>query len=152
MPKVSILIPLYNSEKYIADTIQSALNQTYPNIEVIIVDDGSRDNSFSIAKQFESKQVTVLSQKNKGASTARNKAFENCTGELIQYLDADDLLHPDKIKLQVEEYYKHQNPDILLSGTWGRFTLDENQVQWEKQTLNKNYSQPIEWLIDAWNG
>ncbi len=150
--KVSILIPVYNSEDFITETIQSVLDQSYTNIECIIVDDGSTDNSLSIAQQFTSDKVFVFTQQNKGASAARNKAFENSTGELIQYLDADDLLHPDKIKLQVENYHKHQNPDILLSGTWGRFTLDKNQVQWEHQVLNKNYSQPFSWLIDSWNG
>jgi glycosyltransferase involved in cell wall biosynthesis len=152
MTLVSILIPLYNAEPYIAETIQSVMNQSYPNIECIIVDDGSTDNGLAIAREFENEQIRVLSQKNKGASATRNKAFENCTGELIQYLDADDLLHPDKIKLQVEEYHKHNNPNILLSGTWGRFTLDKNQVIWEQQMLNKSYYQPINWLIDSWNG
>ncbi|MBI9062174.1 MAG: glycosyltransferase family 2 protein [Marinilabiliaceae bacterium] len=151
MLKVSILIPLYNSEKYIGKTIQSAINQTYPNIEIVIIDDGSTDNSFQLAKQFESGQVKVYHQTNKGASSARNLAFKYSTGDLIQYLDADDLLHPEKIELQVSSYlnYDHQT---IISGTWGRFNNDIKDVIWEKQTTNKDYNNPINWLIDSWNG
>ena len=101
-PKVSILIPLYNSEEYIAETIDSCLNQTYDNIEIIIVDDGSTDAGLEIARQYEIKyeNIKVKTQKNSGAPVARNKAFALSTGEYIQYIDADDLLHPDKIYLQ----------------------------------------------------
>ena len=99
-PKVSILIPLYNSENYIEETIQSCLNQTYENIEIIIVDDGSTDKSLQIAKSFESGKLKVYSQPNSGACKARNLAFEKSIGDYIQYLDADDLLSENKIENQ----------------------------------------------------
>ncbi|MDB4919636.1 glycosyltransferase [Mucilaginibacter sp.] len=101
-PLVSIIIPLYNAEKFISETIQSALNQTWPNKEIIIVDDSSTDNSLAIAMQFISDNVWVLTQVNSGASTARNYALKEAKGEYIQFLDADDLLSPDKIEGQMD--------------------------------------------------
>lgn len=96
---VSIMIPAYNSEKWITHTINSALNQTYPRKEIIIVDDGSTDNTLSIAREFESRSLKVILQSQKGASRARNKALAVCQGDFIQYLEADDMLAPDKIAL-----------------------------------------------------
>ncbi|PYX04484.1 MAG: hypothetical protein DMG85_17690 [Acidobacteria bacterium] len=101
-PLVSILIPAYNAEPWIADTIRSTLRQTWPRTEIIIVDDGSRDRTFEIAQQFSSDYVFVVTQENQGAAAARNRAFELCQGDYIQWLDADDLLWPDKIAKQME--------------------------------------------------
>jgi Glycosyltransferases involved in cell wall biogenesis len=95
---VSILIPAFNAERWIADTIKSALDQSWPSKEIIIVDDGSRDETVRIAQRFASKDVTVISQENQGASAARNKALQLCQGDYIQWLDADDLLAPDKVQ------------------------------------------------------
>lgn len=100
-PLVSIIIPLYNSELYIAETINCALNQTWKKIEIIIVDDGSTDGSLKIAKQFECDGVTILQQSNKGASAARNFGLLHAKGHYIQFLDADDLISLNKIESQV---------------------------------------------------
>lgn len=151
-PLVSILIPLYNSETFIEETILSAINQSYKKIEVIIVDDGSTDSSLSIAKKYESDSVKVFTQNNKGASSARNYAFEKSSGELIQYLDADDILHQEKIAHQVEYYLKDKNDYKLINCIWGRFNDNVDNVKWENQLINKDYSNPIQWLIDSWNG
>ena len=148
---VSILIPLYNSEKHISETIKSALNQTYKNIEVIIVDDGSTDNSYTIAKRFNSNMVKVYQQKNRGACAARNLAFKNSTGDYIQYLDADDVLSPDKIEKQIKIFDRFKN-DIIISGKWGRFYNSLENVSFESQAINKSYCNTIEWLIDSWTG
>src|SRR5947208_10643307 len=96
-PLVSILIPAYNAEAWIADTIQSALAQTWPRKEIVVVDDGSRDATFAVARRFASSEVKVVTQPNSGAATARNKAFALSRGDFIQWLDADDLLAPDKL-------------------------------------------------------
>ncbi len=149
--KVSVLIPAYNCQEYIKETIKSVLNQTYENIEVIIVDDGSSDDTCQIAKQYEKIGVKVFSQINQGAAAARNKAFEHATGDYIQYLDADDLLHPQKIKFQIDQLAKTSNKTVA-SGYWGRFSDTINDVCWEQQEINKDYENPINWLIDSWNG
>jgi len=100
-PLVSIIIPLFNAEKYIAETIQSALNQTWPNKEIIIINDSSTDNSLAIANKYASENLKIFTQENKGASAARNFGLKEAKGEYIQFLDADDLLSTDKIEGQM---------------------------------------------------
>jgi glycosyltransferase involved in cell wall biosynthesis len=113
-PLVSILIPAYKAQEWIVDTLRSALAQTWPRIEIIVVDDGSTDPTLAIARQFESESVRVISQKNQGAAAARNKALSLCHGDYIQSLDADDLLASDKIAKQME---------VLAPGEAGHFSL-----------------------------
>src|SRR6266513_6470560 len=117
-PLVSILIPAYNAERWIADTIRSALAQTWPRKEIIIVDDGSRDQTRRVARQFASGDVSVIAQENQGAAAARNNAFELCQGDYIQWLDADDLLSPDKIAKQMAAAEQYQDTRRLLSSEW----------------------------------
>jgi len=149
--KVSILIPLYNSEEYIAETIDSCLNQTYENIEIIIVDDGSTDSGLNIARQYEKKytNIKVESQKNSGAPVARNRAFELSTGDYIQYIDADDLFHPDKIRLQME-VLKTADDRTIVFGRQGRFQKSIENVIWKDLSVNKNYNDPKQFLLDLW--
>jgi glycosyltransferase involved in cell wall biosynthesis len=98
---VSILIPAHNAENWIADTIRSAITQTWVRKEIIVVDDGSSDRTADVARRFASKEVVVISKKNQGAAAARNHALQFCQGDYIQWLDADDILAPDKIERQL---------------------------------------------------
>jgi glycosyltransferase involved in cell wall biosynthesis len=120
-PLVSILIPAYNVEAWIGDTLRSAIDQTWANKEIIVVDDGSKDQTLQVARQFEPHGVQVVTQKNQGAAAARNKAFSVSKGDYIQWLDADDLLAPDKIARQVEALKYCSSPRTLLSAEWGSF-------------------------------
>jgi glycosyltransferase involved in cell wall biosynthesis len=120
-PLVSILIPAYNGEWWIADTIKSALNQIWPSKEIITVDDGSRDHTLSIARQFASRNFCVVTQENQSASRARNKALELCHGDYIQWLDADDLLSPDKVARQMAAAEECQDRRRRLSSACGYF-------------------------------
>src|SRR5258708_4364352 len=99
-PLVSILIPAYNAQKWIVATIESAIAQTWGRKEIIIVDDGSTDQTLAVARRFASKDILVVTQKNQGASAARNHAFSLSQGDYIQWLDADDLLSANKIAKQ----------------------------------------------------
>lgn len=101
-PLVSIIIPVHNAEKYIAETLSSALAQTWSNKEIIIVNDGSIDNSIIIAAKFSDPRIKIFNQANKGASAARNKGLSEAKGDYIQFLDADDVLSPNKIEEQVK--------------------------------------------------
>jgi glycosyltransferase involved in cell wall biosynthesis len=112
-PLVSVIIPLYNAEKYISETINSVINQSYNNWEIIIVNDGSTDNSLCIAQSFESEKVKIISVNNGGASRARNIGLDNSKGEFIQYLDSDDLLSTDKIENQVR-LLVNDNADLVF--------------------------------------
>ncbi len=112
MSIVSILIPCYNAEHWIAETIKSGLAQTWQNKEIIVVNDGSTDSSLEIAKCFESSIVKVINQENKGAGSARNRALQEAQGDFLQYLDADDLLSPQKIEKQIR-LLQQNSPDML---------------------------------------
>lgn len=110
---VSVVIPAYNAQYTIAKTINSVLNQTYKNIEVIVVDDGSQDRTVELVKEIARKDIRVrlLQQANAGVAKARNLAIKNSCGELIAPIDADDLWHPEKIAKQVD---KIVNSSILV--------------------------------------
>ena len=147
---VSILIPCYNAEKWIAETIQSALDQTWQNKEIIVVDDGSFDGSLSIAQKFSSSKVAVISQKNRGASSARNLALRKAQGDFIQYLDADDLLAADKIERQVK-LLGECGKDFICAGEWGRFYNYKHEADFLKQTVWQDMSS-VDWLVCSWEG
>lgn len=144
-PLVSILIPAYGAEEWIADTIRSALGQTWPRKEIIIVDDGSTDQTLSIARQFASKDVSVLSHANQGASAARNKAYLVSQGDYIQWLDADDILAPDKIERQMHALSSCRSNRTLLSSAWGRFMYRSSKAQFTVTPLWEELA-PVEWL------
>jgi PST family polysaccharide transporter len=145
-PLVSILIPAYNAQEWIADTIRSAIAQTWPRIEIIVVDDGSTDQTLAIARQFESQDVRVVGQKNQGASAARNKAFSLSHGDYIQWLDADDLLAPDKIARQMEAVEQGVGKQTLLSSPWAHFMYRPYRAQFIPSALWCDLS-PVEWLL-----
>ncbi|ALF54340.1 glycosyl transferase family 2 [Nostoc piscinale CENA21] len=150
-PLVSILIPCYNAEPWLAETLESTLQQTWKNIEIILVDDGSIDGSLTVAKKFETRGVKVISQTNRGASAARNRAIQEAKGDFIQYLDADDLLAPDKIELQMQLLNCDRNSDYIASGAWARFYKTPSEALFKPQPLWTDMS-PVEWLICAWEG
>jgi len=102
MPLVSIIIPVYNSERYVADAIHSAINQSYKELEIIIVDDGSNDSSPDIIQSINDPRIIRINQRNKGGSAARNRGLEIAKGKFIKFLDADDILLPDAIERQLE--------------------------------------------------
>ena len=146
VPLVSILIPAYNAERWIGDTIRSALAQTWLRTEVIVVDDGSRDRTFQLARQFASKVVSVVTQENQGASTARNRAFELCQGDYIQWLDADDLLASDKIVRQMEAAEQTGSKRTLISSAWAYFIYSRNRADFVPTPLWCDLP-PVEWLV-----
>jgi O-antigen/teichoic acid export membrane protein/glycosyltransferase involved in cell wall biosynthesis len=145
-PLVSVLIPAHNAEEWIADTIRSALAQTWPRTEIIVVDDGSTDRTVSIAQRFESQNVVVVEQTNQGASAARNKAFSLCHGDYIQWLDADDLLAPDKIARQMREVGQGISKRTLLSSPWAHFMYRPHRAHFVPTALWCDLS-PVEWLL-----
>lgn len=143
-PLVSILIPAYNSEEWITETIDSALAQTWANKEIIIVDDGSKDKTLEIAKGYESRGVRVASQPNQGAAVARNTAFDLAKGDYIQWLDADDVLDPHKIEYQVKAL-EGVGKRTLLSGAWGLYIYRQSKARFIPSLLWNELS-PAEWL------
>ena len=145
-PLVSILIPAYNASEWIADTLRSALAQTWPRKEIIVVDDGSHDATLSIARGFRSREVSVVTQSNQGAAAARNTALALSQGDVVQWLDADDLLAPDKIARQMEASRHAADDRILLSGAWGTFFYRPALTRFSRSPLWCDLS-PVEWLL-----
>ena len=146
IPLVSILIPAYNAEEWVADTVRSALAQTWPRKEIIVVDDGSTDQTLTIAHQFESDSVRVATQENQGAAAARNKAFSLSQGDYIQWLDADDLLAPDKIEKQMAALDGCSGRRTLLSSRWGQFMYRFKRTKFVPTSLWCDLSN-AEWLL-----
>lgn len=144
---VSILIPAYNAEKWIEYTIRSALSQTWHKKEIIVVDDGSQDNTLQIAKRFESKIVKVVTQENMGASRARNEAMSLSQGDYVQWLDADDLLAPNKISEQMNVAISDQITDLtLLSSAYGLFYWRTEKARFISSELWQDLT-PVDWII-----
>lgn len=145
-PLVSILIPAYNAQGSIAQTLQSAIAQTWPHKEIIVVDDSSRDGTAEEARRFASKEVSVVTVENGGAAAARNHALGLSQGDYIQFLDADDLLGPEKIALQLAALRDGDDQRTLLSGAWGYFHFRADHARFLATSLWEDLS-PVEWLL-----
>jgi len=145
-PLVSILIPAYNAEEWIAETIRSAIAQTWPRKEVIVVDDGSCDRTREVAQAFASKEVKVVTKENEGAAAARDHAWQLSQGDYIQWLDADDLLAPDKIQRQLSALRESDSKKVLLSSSWAHFAYRYRRAVFVPTRLWQDLS-PVEWLL-----
>jgi glycosyltransferase involved in cell wall biosynthesis len=147
---VSILVPAYNSERWIGDALRSALHQTWAAIEIIVVDDGSTDNTLTIAKRFECTRVKVIHQDNRGVEAARNRAVLEAQGDFLQYLDADDLLSPDKIEAQVR-LLQSQSPGLLAVSSAYYFQDGEDPDSGvEALSTRLETDDPVHWLTELY--
>ncbi len=160
-PLVSILVPCYNADRWVDAAIASALAQRGARCEVIVVDDGSTDQTRDRVERFRDRGVTVLQQKNRGASAARNVALAQARGDYIQYLDADDVLDPDKVARQLDRLQR-EPAGVVASAAWGRFVDDPatavftHEAVWADLTpadflvscaLQELMFPPVAWLI-----
>ena len=145
-PKVSVLIPCYNAEKYVGETLESVFRQTWPDIEVIVVDDGSTDRSAAVVKSFARPNLRLIQQANRGQTAALNVCCNHATGDFVQYLDADDLIEPDKIALQMARL--ERAPRCIASSEWGRFKRSPAETVFEAQPFWRDLN-PIDWLVQS---
>jgi glycosyltransferase involved in cell wall biosynthesis len=145
-PLVSILIPAYNAEDWIADSLRSAIGQTWTEKEIIVVDDGSTDRTVEIAQRFASDTVSILRQSNSGPAAARNRAFQASHGAYIQWLDADDLLASSKVATQMQIIERGAGVRTLLSSAFGRFRYRHYRTHFVPTALWADLS-PTEWLL-----
>ncbi len=122
MKNVSVIIPVYGVEKYIAATVQSVLEQTYKNFELIIVDDGSPDRSLEICQQFSDPRIKIICQPNQGVCAARNTGVHHAQGDYLAFLDGDDLWLPQKLEKHVE--HLENSPTVGVSFSRSAF-IDE---------------------------
>jgi len=144
MPRVSVIIPTYNRSTLITETIDSVLAQTYLDFELIIVDDGSTDNTLEVLSMY-GERIKIIQQDNQGQGSARNTGINSSRGELIAFLDSDDLWKPNKLEIQYELIKK--KPDLAwvysdaeaFDGMTGEtlYSFGEKQILWEGDILEK---------------
>ncbi len=147
-PLVSILVPAYNAAPWIGETLASALAQTHPRCEIVVVDDGSRDETFARAREIAARhpgRIQVVSQANSGAASARNHALRLARGDFVQYLDADDLLSPRKIERQLARL-SAAPAGALATCRWGRFETDPAAARFVDADVFSDFT-PVDWLL-----
>lgn len=123
--KVSVVIPVYNSERFLCESIESALSQTYPDIEIICVNDGSTDKSLEILEQFSDK-ITVISQKNSGLASALNAGIDAMTGKWFKWFSPDDVMYPFTVET-LEKTAKNLDDDTIIYSNWN--IIDETGIK-----------------------
>jgi glycosyltransferase involved in cell wall biosynthesis len=146
-PMVSVCMPCYNAEKYVGEAIESVLNQTYKNIELIVVNDGSTDRSGEVLKKYAGKAVKVVTERCGSASKARNRTFREAQGEYIKFFDADDLISPEMIERQLVRLNGRQ--DAVAMSAWGRFYNDDIQTFKPNPQSVWRDMRGVDWLVEA---
>ena len=131
MIKISVIVPVYNSEKYISRCLDSLVNQTLKGIEVIVVNDGSTDNSLEVLQKYSSNSVKVITQKNSGVAAARNTGLKHATGEYIAYVDSDDWVELDMFEKLYNKAIKNDY-DVVMCDFW---YVDDNK-HWDGVSTN----------------
>lgn len=126
-PFISVVVPVYNAEKYVEETVRSVLNQTYRHFEIIVVDDGSTDGSMEIVRSL-SKDIQIVSQTNRGCAAACTAGMKAANGEFIQVLGADDILYPEKFEKQIDVFVVDESLDIVFCDAV-KFSADSNNVK-----------------------
>lgn len=147
---VSIIIPCYNAEKYIIETIRSLINQTYSNWELIIVNDGSTDNSLAIIKEFaeKDKRISFIDKSNSGVSDSRNKGLEKSKGDFIAFLDADDIWKPEYLEKQITNLQQANQHTISYTACQ---LINQNGEKLNYQIRGENNPQLDDFLIQKAN-
>jgi len=146
-PLISICIPSYNTANYITETINCFLSQSYQNIEIIIVDDGSTDKTLDILKKINSEKLKLIPVIKGGASKARNIAYQNSKGDYIIFFDADDFVQPTFVNDQVNEIFNKEN--IVVLSEWGRFYNDDLTTFNEEKSVENEYTLET-WITTYW--
>ncbi|MGF7038448.1 glycosyltransferase family 2 protein [Mucilaginibacter lappiensis] len=144
-PLVSICMPAYNAGKYITEALNSIINQSYQNWEVIVINDGSTDNTALELEKISDIRVKKHHQENKGQCAAANKAFRLSQGDLIKFMDADDIISPDFIKEQVSKINGEKK--IIAHASWGRFYKDDLATFTIAEDVILRDMKPADWLI-----
>lgn len=146
-PLVSVLIPCYNAENWILQTLGSVFAQTWTNIEIVVVNDGSKDKSLDLLQGIRDPRLRVLSQDNRGQTAALNHCLAESRGTFIQYLDADDLLHPEKISHQMARL--ECEPHCIATSEWARFYNEPAKAHFVPDGTWQDLA-PVDWLVESW--
>lgn len=138
MPLISVIIPAYNSEKTIRETIESVIQQTFDDWELIVINDGSQDRTVEIVSQIKDSRIKLFYYQNAGVSASRNRGFDKSVGEFISFLDADDIWTPDKLESQLNALHSH--PEAAVAYSWTDYINESGHFLYPGQqaTLNGN--------------
>ena len=150
MIKVSIIIPLYNSEAYITQTIDSCLAQTHDNIEIIVIENGSTDQGYQIVKSIDDKRLSVFQILKPNAAAARNYGYHKATGTYIIFLDADDVMASNKIELQLKALSAKPEGWVACCA-WAKFKTNTKEAVISPQKVWA-IQNPIDWCLQSWMG
>ncbi len=122
MATVSVVIPAYNAERTVLQTVESVQNQTLSNIEIIVINDGSHDRTVELIQGIKDERIKIFSYENGGLPVARNRGISQATGEFISFIDADDMWTPDKLELQLAALQQH--PEAGVAYSWTSYFID----------------------------
>lgn len=137
LPKISIIIPTYNSSQTIGETLSSVFNQTFENFEIILINDGSTDDLNLVLQNFKDRRLKVFNYPNGGLAIARNRGIKKAEGEYLAFLDADDLWHKNKLQTHLDalEFSKKSNPKVAVAYSWSYFLDSETQQCFEDDAV-----------------
>jgi len=122
MPSISVVVPSYNAERTILQTVESVQKQTFSDIEIIIINDGSTDRTLELVQSIKDQRLKIFSYENGGLPVSRNRGISHAKGEFISFIDADDLWRPDKLELQLAALQQH--PDAGVAYSWTSYFID----------------------------
>ncbi|NTS43787.1 glycosyltransferase family 2 protein [Flavisolibacter sp. BT320] len=125
-PVISVIMAAYNAESYIAAAVKSVIDQTFTDFELIVVNDGSRDNTLGVLRSFTDRRIRIIDQENKGQDAAFNEGFRASLGSYIKFFDADDLLNPEMLQRQLDVLICNEN--TITYGEWARFYKDQPEL------------------------
>lgn len=146
-PDISIIMPVYNAEEFVGDSITSVLIQSFQNFELIVINDGSTDGSETIIKSFKDERIVYYSQTNQGQVVASNQGIKLARGKYIKFLDADDLINSAHLECQFEAL--KGNDTCLASCQWAYFYKNFRSADFKEEYTNKNYNNPLNWFYDS---
>ncbi|PZV06832.1 MAG: glycosyl transferase family A [Leptolyngbya sp.] len=132
MPTVSVVVPVYNGEATLAKTLESILNQTFSDLEVVVIDDGSTDGTLAVLSNFKDPRIKIFSYENGGLPVARNRGINRATGEFISFIDADDLWSIDKLEQQVQALNHHPQAGVAYS--WTAFVDEQGEFLYARES------------------
>ena len=150
---ISVIIPIYNSEKYLSECLESIINQTFKDIEIICVNDGSKDKSEQIIKKYakKDKRIILINQKNKGAGPSRDKGIEISKGEYISFIDSDDFFHFRTLEIAYNNIKKY-NSDVVRFQYYQFKNKKKLKINEKIESYNiKNFSMSMGWCCVVWN-
>ena len=147
-PLVSVIVPCYNAGAWLDETFDCLERQSHRELEILAIDDGSTDDTWERLERRTDPRLERLRQENRGAAAARNAGLARARGDYLQFLDADDVIAPDKIAVQLEAL-RELGPRWVASSLWGRFRGDVRDTQWQVPWAIPR-QRGIDWLVHAW--